>query len=488
MVTAQRADLLPTLRRILIDCTLVDFSRQPTGIPRVVLKYIETGYAWGERNGVEVVPVVPADGCLFICRPVPGRGAPANLLSAASVEAEPDGDIAPAQQTSLSGAELSVITSDLRHTLSGMLAVLGCLGQAQLTAPLPPQIAASPAVGESINSDAAPLTRSVRIVPGPGDMVFCPAYWHDTPPDWYRGYAALGAKIIILVHDILPITFPRFYQSPWCHEFRRNVMAAHSYADAFCTVSDYTRHGLAELALRERLNPVPAMTTYNGFEPMVSDADRERSSRGHIPESGPIAAVQSLGRYYLMVGSIEPKKGHRPVIGCFEEMWAAGLQSNLVIIGRKGWMEQDAVAAIEGSPFYRSKLFWFSGVDDFELGLLYESARALIFSSLGEGFGIPMIEAAAYGRPVIAYDTPIVQEILGGRARTFVTGSDLVARIVEMEQDGPYAEASADASQVAWPTWESYTPRVFDVLHAVFEGKISLPNAVPKSVIARQAS
>ncbi len=315
-------------------------------------------------------------------------------------------------------------------------------------------------------------------------MVFCPAYWHDTPPERYRGYAALGAKIVILVHDILPITFPRFYQSPWCHEFRRNVVAAHSYAAAFCTVSDYTRHGLAELALRERLNPVPAMTTYNGFEPMVSSTEMERTGRGHIPESGPISAVRALGRYYVMVGSVEPKKGHRPVIGCFEEMWAAGLQSNMVIIGRRGWMEQDAVAAIETSPFYRSKLFWFSGVDDFELGLIYESARALIFSSLGEGFGIPMIEAAAYGRPVIAYDTPIVQEILGGRARTFTTGSDLVARIVEMEQDGPHAKASADASQVAWPTWENYTPRVFDVLRDVFECKASLPQAIPKSVAA----
>ena len=470
---------MPTLRRILIDCTLVDFSRQPTGIPRVVLKYIETGYVWGERNGVEVVPVVPADGCVFICRPVPGRGAPASLLTAASVEAEPE---KPAQPTTAGGAGLIDVVTDLRHTPNGMPAALGKLGQTQTPAPVLLPVAAEPDDIEPAGPDPFPLTRSVRVVPGPHDMVFCPAYWHDTPPDRYRGYAALGAKVVILVHDILPITFPRFYDSPWCYEFRRNVVAAHSYAAAFCTVSDYTRHGLAELAFRERLKPVPAMTTYNGFEPMVTSGGIARAGKGHIPESGPISAVQALGRYYLMVGSIEPKKGHRPVIACFEAMWAAGLQSNLVIIGRRGWMEQDALAAIETSPFYGTKLFWFSGVDDFELGVIYESARALIFSSLGEGFGIPMIEAAAYGRPVIAYDTPIVQEILAGRARTFVTGADLVARIVEMEQDGPHAAASADASQVGWPTWEDYTPRVFDVLRDFFEAKTSLPDAVAKSV------
>jgi len=46
-------------RRILIDCSHVDFTRQPTGIPRVVLKYIEVGYEWGRRTGIEIIPVTP---------------------------------------------------------------------------------------------------------------------------------------------------------------------------------------------------------------------------------------------------------------------------------------------------------------------------------------------------------------------------------------------------------------------------------------------
>ena len=162
----------------------------------------------------------------------------------------------------------------------------------------------------------------------------------------------------------------------------------------------------------------------------------------------------------------------------------AGLQSNLIIIGRIGWLEQDAVAAIENSPYYRVKLFWFSDLDDFELGLVYADSRALVFSSIGEGFGIPLIEAATYGKPVIAYDTPIVREILGGRAKTFLTGADLVARVVEMEQDGPYAVAVAEASQVAWPSWEDYTPRVFDALRDFFEDNATLPDRVPRSLVS----
>lgn len=468
------------LRRILIDCSFVDFARQPTGIPRVVLKYIEIGYAWGERNGVEIVPVVPTENGLYICRPVPGRGAPAGLLAAAQIPAPPKAAVAGAEAGAV--AELRAVTSDLRNTLSGLLALMAALVPRDAA----PRLA--PAVDSGTERDTgleSPLTRTMRVECGPGDLLFCPAYWHDVDPALYRGYAAAGAKIVVLVHDILPIIFARFYNAPWCFDFKRNVLAAFNFADAFCTVSDYTRHGLAELSLRERVRSVPMMTAYNGFETLASEAALERlAGSRHLPESPAMEVIRGLERYYVMVGSIEPKKGHRPVIQCFEEMWQAGLGSDLVIIGRKGWLEADAVQAIEDSPFYRSKLFWFSGLDDFELGQVYRGARALVFASAGEGFGIPMIEAAAYGRPVVAYDTPIVREILGDVARTFADAPGFVARIVEMEQDGPHAAAAAAARAVAWPSWEDYTPRVLDALRRFFEGDGPLPETVPLAVDA----
>ena len=469
---------------MLIDCSFVDFSRQPTGIPRVVLRYLEIGYAWGRANGIEVVPVVPTSEGLFIFRPVPGRGAPASVLAAAQV---------PPPPTSVPGSaaidELRAVAADLRNTLSLMLAAMP-------GAPRPAVPFGGPGSDPgggllSASDDAAsvrpparppdPLTRSVLVTCGPGDLMFCPAYWHDVAPALYQSYSAAGAKVVILVHDILPVIFPRFYNAPWCYEFKRNVLAAFGFADAFCTVSDYTRHGLTELSLRERVRQVPMMTTYNGFEPLVSDqAQAWLSGPRQLPDSPAIDIVRGLGRYYVMVGSIEPKKGHRPVIHCFEEMWRAGLSSALVIIGRRGWLEENAVRAIEDSAFYGRKLFWFSGLDDFELGQVYSGARALVFASAGEGFGIPMIEAAAYGKPVVAYDTPIVAEILGGAARTFTDAAGLVDRIAEMESDGAHAAAGADAGAVAWPSWESYTPRVYDTLRGFFEGGGELPPCVPR--------
>lgn len=72
--------------RILIDCSFIDFVKQPTGIPRTVLKYIEVGYGWGGKAGIEVIPIVPTREGVFICRPLPGRAPPTALRDQVSVE------------------------------------------------------------------------------------------------------------------------------------------------------------------------------------------------------------------------------------------------------------------------------------------------------------------------------------------------------------------------------------------------------------------
>lgn len=466
------------LRRLLIDCSFIDFSQQPTGIPRVVLKYIEIGYAWGKALDIEVVPVVPTEEGVMICRPIPGRGAPPSLLAAA--QCMPASAASP--HTALNN-ELRKLVDDVRNAAILVRSHAAAADQKPAGHNLVPVNISSGSDTIHTPSDPSenlrPVTDSVLVNTSVGDLLFCPAYWHDVSPTKYQAIRANGAKIVILVHDILPIVFPRFYNHPWCDEFKRNVKAAFLYADAFCAVSVYTKNCLRELGFRERLPSVPIMTAYNGFDPLISaEALSELNGPRHLPDSTAISVIKALDSYYLMVGSIEPKKGHRPVIACFEDMWRAGLESCLVIIGRPGWLEKDAVEAIEKSSYFGTKLFWFSGIDDFELAYIYSRCRALVFASAGEGFGIPMIEAATYGRPIIAFNTPIVREILGDAALLFRDASEFVARIVAMEDDDKNKVASTTAASVAWPSWEDYTPRVYDALKAHFEGQVGLPDVI----------
>ena len=142
-------------------------------------------------------------------------------------------------------------------------------------------------------------------------------------------------------------------------------------------------------------------------------------------------------------------------------------------------LEQPIVDAIERSAYYEEKLFWFSDFDDFDLAQAYSRAHALILSSFGEGFGIPMIEASYFAKPTIALDTPIAREVLGPSGLFFRDGETLIDRVIELEDHVRYQAACASASGLSWGSWDEYTPRVLDELAKVTVNPKLLPTSVP---------
>ena len=292
----------------------------------------------------------------------------------------------------------------------------------------------------------------------------------------------------MLVHDLLPICFDRFYPAPWCYEFKENVKAAFSYADAFFCVSNSTRSALIEFGTRQKQKIPPVMTAYNGFDPLVerealegAELDGKQSFLQHVDVE---RAFGGAVRPFVMVGSIEPKKGHLPTIKCFEAIWRAGHTRSLVIIGRRGWLEQPIIDAIENSAYYREKLFWLSDLDDFDLSQAYTRSHALIFSSFGEGFGLPMVEASFFGKPTVVLDTPIAREILGDAGLFFKAQRPSSIASFSWRIPVRYETACKAASNVSWASWDEYTPRVLDELKKVTADGFSLPTSVRLSLSA----
>src|SRR5262245_53806534 len=117
----------PSVGRILIDCSHVDFTRQPTGIPRVVLKYIEVGYEWGRRTGVQVIPVVPTESGLVIQRPVPGRDPPLDLVRAAKREQATAGPPAGVELAHATATYLNHVVHHLLFLIAALVPVTGTM-------------------------------------------------------------------------------------------------------------------------------------------------------------------------------------------------------------------------------------------------------------------------------------------------------------------------------------------------------------------------
>jgi len=87
--------------------------------------------------------------------------------------------------------------------------------------------------------------------------------------------------------------------------------------------------------------------------------------------------------------------------------------------GKKGWKIETFIKEMLSHAEYGKRLFWHSDVDDVQLLKLYNSADCLIFASHNEGFGLPLVEAAQLGLPIIARDVPVYREICGDNVLYF---------------------------------------------------------------------
>ena len=131
------------------------------------------------------------------------------------------------------------------------------------------------------------------------------------------------------------------------------------------------------------------------------------------------AALTALsnGPSFLTVGTIEPRKGHAQVLAAFERLWDSGHDLRLVIVGRPGWLVEELLEKLRHHPKLGSLLFWLEDVSDADLERIYGACSCLIAASEGEGFGLPLIEAAQHKLPILARDIPVFREIAGAACR-----------------------------------------------------------------------
>jgi len=132
-------------------------------------------------------------------------------------------------------------------------------------------------------------------------------------------------------------------------------------------------------------------------------------------------------RYLIFVGTIEPRKNLTRLLAAFAAIRAEGLSDGLVIVGRRGWLYDDFFVALERSPV-RDAVIFPGYVPDEDLPAIYTGAQALVFPSLYEGFGLPVLEAMACGTPVAASSASSIPEV-GGDAALYFDPTDVEAMI-----------------------------------------------------------
>jgi glycosyltransferase involved in cell wall biosynthesis len=316
------------------------------------------------------------------------------------------------------------------------------------------------------------------VIPLPGDTLFALDLFSDgvtqaSRQGIYRYWRASGAKIGFMLYDLLPITHPEFFP-PWsfdAHRARTEVVASQS--DLVVCIS---RHVKSEF---ERW--IDGNTSVVGLNrPQVLSSALGADMTASFPTVGlPPNAEQVLHRFsghptFLMVGTIEPRKGYLQAILAFEKLWASGIDVNLVIVGYEGWkplVPEDRrtipaiVEAIRTCPELNKRLFWLEGISDEYLSRVYAASSCLLATSEGEGYGLPLIEAAQHNLPVIARDLEVFREVAGDAAYYFsgTAPEDLEVAIGRWLDLRINAE-TPNPSDLRWETWAQSAHRLGEIM------------------------
>ena len=175
-------------------------------------------------------------------------------------------------------------------------------------------------------------------------------------------------------------------------------------------------------------------------------------------------------RYLLFVGTIEPRKNLARLLAAFEVIQAEGLSEALVIVGKRGWLCGDFFARLEQSSV-RDAVILPGYVPNEDLPAIYAGAQALIFPSLYEGFGLPVLEAMACGTPVVASNASSMPEV-GGGAALYFSPTDVEAMVEAIRRllrdpdlwGSMRMEGLTRAAEFSWRATAARTRTVYDAV------------------------
>ncbi len=205
-------------------------------------------------------------------------------------------------------------------------------------------------------------------------------------------------KIVAVLYDIIPITHPEFCTIDLTNSLKDWYKKAAPYIDGYIAISKSVQVEIQAYLKQGKFDYFYLGTNFS------TEYDEQK-----VPDS--FKNLFKTPNTYLTVSTIEPRKNHAYILDTFDALWQSKEDVTYVMIGREGWNMKHLMHRITTHELYNKKLFLLTDTDDNALVYAYKHAKALLFASHVEGFGLPIIESLFYRLPVIASDTPIHKEI-----------------------------------------------------------------------------
>lgn len=219
---------------------------------------------------------------------------------------------------------------------------------------------------------------------------------------------------VVTIHDLILLRFPTkrattlnalTYRIKYA-AYRHVIRTAVRKAKRIITVSEFTKRDIME---RFGTDASRVAVTYEAADPAPETfRDADLASKGVVKP------------YFLYVGNAYPHKNLEALLETFAGLRKDGLDAQLVLVGKEDYFYERLRTEAESLGLLGddSVIFW-GYAEDEDLPSLYRGARAYVFPSHFEGFGLPPLEAMRFGTPVVSSDASCLPEILGDAARFF---------------------------------------------------------------------
>jgi alpha-1,2-rhamnosyltransferase len=401
-----------------------------SGIQRVVREIARCGTTIGAERGVEVVPVLAIGRRLY------------RLNDAGRKRLTPGEHTTPAPSLAKRGKGVATLRNVLRHQAAPLFSMIQ---KARLKRRLQ-HIA-------RINADPQ------AIVPGPSDtLVLADAFWNGSSIlDAAAAARTRGANVVLVVYDLIPIRQPHLVDAQLARVFPGLLDKAFRLSCGVVTIS--------QQVTRDVLEHAGSIFSQNQVRHFYLGQNFEIKTEQETSESTlPFEWMTGNTPRYLMIGTIEPRRGHPYVLDAFDRLWAAGGEQRLMLIGKIGWQMDTFMERCAAHSRLGTHLFLLHGASDALLAKAMKTTDAVVMASYQEGFGLPLVEALLAKKPVLASDIAIFREIADETPLFFTVGdpASLANAVTTFERDpAPWRHR---ATTFQWLDWDQSAAMFIDIV------------------------
>ena len=271
--------------------------------------------------------------------------------------------------------------------------------------------------------------------------------------EWVR---RSGVRAVYFLHDLIPLTHPEYCRPGEPEKHVRRISTVMERGSGIIANSADTVSSLESFVRAGQSGRIPSTVIAPLGAELSAGANEVQAVEASLP-SAP---------YFLMLGTIEGRKNHLLMLNIWADMARALGEAcpKLVIIGKRGWECEQAVDLLERCEAIRGKVIELPRCNDVQLDRYMRGARALVFPSFVEGYGLPLVEALYCGTPVIASNLGVFRELAGDVPDYFspIDGLGWKEAILSYAATQSPARDAQLARMKAWvaPTWSAHFAKV----------------------------